>query len=162
MHYHPGTEFADDPPIPAVFRGVEEIMTQTVSHFEETAAQLRPMRSSKSATAQARDQHKQWERIAVTIIDDGHIESAAEFVRFVDACLRYLAFDQVVSDRAYAIGVRNLADTIAQRWARGKSTKSTPTADDISGLLQSEWVSSGQFRSLRTGINFSGAQNVSC
>jgi hypothetical protein len=139
---------------------VEEIMTQTVSHFEETTTQFRPMRSSKSAPAQACDQ--QWERIALTIIDHGYIESADEFVRFADACSRYLAFDQVVSDRPHAIGVRILADAIARRWACGKSTNSTPTADEISGLLQSEWVTSGQFRSLASGINYSRAQKANC
>jgi hypothetical protein len=132
---------------------MEEIMKQTVSYFEEVSTQLRPMRPTNTARAQATDQHEPWERIAMKAIDDGYIESADEFVRFIDACLRHLAFEQVMSDRAYAIGVRNLADAIARLWASGNSTKSTPTTNEIAGLLQSEWVSLGHFRSLRSEIN---------
>lgn len=128
-------------------------MTQTVSHFEEAITQLRHMLPTKTARAQAVDRHEPWERIATKAIGDGHFESADEFVRFVDACLRHLAFEQVMSDRAYAIGVRNLADAIARRWASRNSTKSTPTANEIAGLLQSDWVTLGHFRSLRSEIN---------
>lgn len=63
-------------------------MTQTVSHFEEVITQLRHMLPTNSATAQAIDQHEPWEQIAMKAIDDGYIESADEFVRFVEACLR--------------------------------------------------------------------------
>ena len=63
-------------------------MTQTVSHFEEVITQFRQMLPTNTATAQAIDQHEPWERIAVKAIDDGYIESAGEFVRFVEACLR--------------------------------------------------------------------------
>ena len=63
-------------------------MMQTVSHFKEVVTQLRHMLPTNSATAQAIDQHEPWERIAIKAIDDGYIESADEFVRFVEACLR--------------------------------------------------------------------------
>lgn len=36
---------------------------------------------------------------------------------------RRLSFEQVMSNRAYAIGVRNLADAIARRVARASSTR---------------------------------------
>jgi len=61
---------------------------QTVSHFEELITELRHMLPTNTATAQAIDQHEPWERIAIKAIDDGYIESADEFVRFVEACLR--------------------------------------------------------------------------
>jgi hypothetical protein len=67
---------------------MEEIMTQTVSHFEEVITQLRHMLPTNTATAQAIDQHEPWERIAMKAIDDGYVENADEFVRFVEACLR--------------------------------------------------------------------------
>jgi hypothetical protein len=63
-------------------------MMQTVSHFEELITELRHMLPTNTATAQAIDQHEPWERIAIKAIDDGYIESADEFVRFVEACLR--------------------------------------------------------------------------
>ncbi len=61
---------------------------QTDSHFEEVITQLRHMLPTNTATAQAIDQHAPWEQIAMRAIDDGYIESADEFVRFVEACLR--------------------------------------------------------------------------
>jgi hypothetical protein len=70
------------------FCGMEEIMTQTVSHFDEFITQFRHMLPTNTATARAIDQHEPWERIAVKAIDDGYIESADAFVRFVEACLR--------------------------------------------------------------------------
>jgi hypothetical protein len=67
---------------------MEAIMTQMVSHFEEVITQLRHMLPKNTATAQAIDQHASWERIAMEAINDGYVESADEFVRFVEACLR--------------------------------------------------------------------------
>lgn len=61
---------------------------QTVSHFEELIMELRHMLPTNTATAQAIDQHESWEWIAMKAIDDGYIESADDFVRFVEACLR--------------------------------------------------------------------------
>lgn len=61
---------------------------QIIPRFEEVITQLRHMLPTDTATAQAIDQHEPWERIAMKAIDDGYIESADEFVRFVEACLR--------------------------------------------------------------------------
>jgi hypothetical protein len=44
---------------------------------------------------------------------------------------RRLTFEQVMSNRALAIGVRNLADAIARRGSSGNSAKSTPNTDEI-------------------------------
>ena len=63
-------------------------MRQTDSHFEDVVTQLRHMLPTNTATAQAIDRHEPWERIAIKAIDDGYIESADEFVLFVEACLR--------------------------------------------------------------------------
>ena len=41
-----------------------------------------------TAFAQAIDRHEPWEQIAIKAIDDGYIEIADEFVRFVEACVR--------------------------------------------------------------------------
>ena len=67
---------------------MEAIMAQIVSHFDEVITQLREMLPADTATAQAIDQHEPWERIAMKAIDDGYVESAGEFVRFVEACVR--------------------------------------------------------------------------
>jgi hypothetical protein len=63
-------------------------MAQIDSHVEEAVTQLRHMLPTNSATAQAIDQHAPWELIALRAVDDGYIECANEFVRFVEACLR--------------------------------------------------------------------------
>ena len=63
-------------------------MTQAASHFEEVIVRLRHMLPTNTATAQANDQHEPWEQIAMKAIEDGYIESADEFVRFVEACVR--------------------------------------------------------------------------
>jgi hypothetical protein len=63
-------------------------MTGIDFHFEEVITQFRQMLPTDTATAQAIDQHEPWDRIAMKAIDDGYIESADEFVRLVEACLR--------------------------------------------------------------------------
>ncbi len=63
-------------------------MTQSVSHLQEVIAQLRQMLPKNTATAQAIDQYEPWERIAMKAINDGYVESADEFVRSVEVCLR--------------------------------------------------------------------------
>ncbi len=63
-------------------------MAEIVAHFDEVIAQLREMLPTNTATAEAIDQHESWERIAMKAIDDGYVESADEFVRFVEACVR--------------------------------------------------------------------------
>jgi hypothetical protein len=132
-------------------------MGQKVSHLEKAIPQLRQTLPTNNVTALANDQPERWERIAMRTIDDGYFKSADEFVRFVDACLRYIVSDQVASPCANAIGVRHLADSIACRCALGNSSNNSPSTDEIAGLLQSEWMVSGHFRSLRREINHSGA-----
>ena len=63
-------------------------MTQIASPFDEIIAQLRQMLPTDTATAHAIDQHEPWEQVAVKAIEDGYIEVADEFVRFVEACVR--------------------------------------------------------------------------
>jgi hypothetical protein len=67
---------------------MEVMMTQKISHIEEVITQLRHMLPTGTATARAIDEHEPWEQIAMKAIDDGYIESADEFVRFVEACVR--------------------------------------------------------------------------
>jgi hypothetical protein len=118
-------------------------MMQTVSRFRHT-------RTAKARMAPAVDPNESWRRLALKAIDGGYFRSADEFVRFVESCKRYLSFGQVMQDRGYAHGIRNLAEAIARQWACGSALKSAPTADEIAGLLQSEWVKSDQFRLLRS------------
>ena len=63
-------------------------MTQNVLHLKDFIAQLRHMLPENTTMAQAIDQHEPWEQIAMKAIEDGYIESADEFVRFVEACVR--------------------------------------------------------------------------
>jgi hypothetical protein len=116
-------------------------MTQVVSHFQEVVSQLRQMLPANTATAQATGRHEPWERIAMQAVDGGNFETADEvvrlvaaclqhlrfesaddFVRFIEACLRHVSFEPDMTDRAYANGIRNLADAIARR---GHSEDST-------------------------------------
>lgn len=132
-------------------------MAQTASGFEVIVSQHHHMSPIHTAAAEACYRREHWERMATKLIDEGYVESAEEFVRFVEACLRFIGFQQFASDRAYAIGARNLCDAIARRWTSRNSTKRSPTANEIAGLVQSEWVASGQFRTLRPGVNKSDA-----
>lgn len=132
-------------------------MVQAASRFEDVLSGDCRIRPADSAAAQESDQCGSWKRFALKAIDGGYFRSADDFVLFVDACLRHLSFEQVRYDRAYAHAIRNLADAIAQRWARGTSPQNAPGAEEIAGLLQSEWVRSGQFRSLPCAIGDSVA-----
>jgi hypothetical protein len=124
-------------------------MTPTAAHFEEMISRFRPARRTNAATAAGVDPNEFWRKLALRAIDGGYFKSADEFVRFVEACMRHLSFEQVMQDRGYAHGIRDLAEAIARRWACGSAPLGAPTSDEIAGLLQSEWVSSGQFRLLR-------------
>lgn len=64
---------------------------------------------------------------------------------------RRLTFEQVMSDRALAIGVRNLAEAMARRRASGNSTNSTPTTNEIA-------MSMDPALELRPEISYSGAE----
>jgi hypothetical protein len=125
-------------------------MTQTISRFEEFVSRIRHARSGTSPRAGAADPSEFWKQLVLRAINGGYFKSADEFVLFVEACIRYLSFEQVMQDRGYAHGIRNLAEALARKWACGSAPENAPTADEIAGLLQSEWVTSGQFRLLRS------------
>lgn len=125
-------------------------MTPTVSRFEEVMSRFRPARPTNTRMTPAVDPNEFWRRLALRAIDGGYFKSADEFVRFVDSCKRYLSFEQVMQDRGYAHGIRSLAEAIARQWACGPAARNAPSADEMAGLLQSEWVASDQFRLLRS------------
>jgi hypothetical protein len=64
-------------------------MARIVSNYDEFITQLRQMLPTDTATAQAIDRNEPWDRIAMKAIDDGYVESADEFVRFVEACVTH-------------------------------------------------------------------------
>lgn len=64
---------------------------------------------------------------------------------------RRLTFEQVMSARALAIGVRNLAEGIARRRASGNSTTSAPTTNEIAWGMD-------PLLELQPEINYSGAE----
>jgi hypothetical protein len=132
------------------FRRRDQIMTPTVSRFEELISRFRHTQSTNTARAGAVDPNEFWKRLALKAIDGGYFKSADEFVLFVEACMRYLSFEQVMRDRGYVHGIRNLAEAIARKWACGSAPENPLTSDEIAGLLQSEWVTSGQFSLLRS------------
>src|SRR5882672_4995637 len=59
-----------------------------LSGLEEFLAEFRAMLPAKSETAQAIDRHAPFEQIAFKAIDDGYIDFADQFSRFVETCLR--------------------------------------------------------------------------
>ena len=66
------------------------------------------------------------------------------------ALSRRLTFEQVMTDRALAIGIRHLAEVIARRRASGNPAESSPTTNEIAEGTDPEF-------GLRPEINFSGA-----
>ena len=64
-------------------------MGRKVSNYDEFITQLRQMLPTDTATARAIDRNEPWERIAMKAIDDGYVECADEFVRFVEACVTH-------------------------------------------------------------------------
>ena len=111
---------------------------------------MRHVRSTNTAMARSVDPNEFWKRLALRAIDGGYFKSADEFVLFVEACTRYLSFEQVMQDRGYVGSLRSLADAIARKWAQGTAPEMAPTADEVAGLLQSEWITSGQYKLLRS------------
>jgi hypothetical protein len=59
-----------------------------LSGLEEFLAEFRAMLPAKSETARAIDQQAPFEQIAFKAIDDGYIDFADQFSRFVETCLR--------------------------------------------------------------------------
>ena len=63
-------------------------MEQNVSDLEGLVAEFREMLPAQCETAQAIDRQEPFEQIAYKAIDDGYIEFAHEFSRFMEICLR--------------------------------------------------------------------------
>jgi hypothetical protein len=61
-------------------------MGQTGS--KEFIAEFRAMLPAQSETAQAIDRQDPFEQIAFKAVDDGYIEFADQFSRFIEVCLR--------------------------------------------------------------------------
>jgi hypothetical protein len=61
---------------------------QDVPHLEDLIVEFREMLPDQCGTAQAIDRKEPWERIALEAVDDGYIELADQFSRFVEICLR--------------------------------------------------------------------------
>jgi hypothetical protein len=75
---------------------VEELCTsqdasQHVSHLEDLIAEFREMLPDQCGTAQAIDRKEPWEQVAVKAVEDGYIELADQFNKFVEICLRRVA-----------------------------------------------------------------------
>jgi hypothetical protein len=71
---------------------VEELCTsQDVSHLEDLIAEFREMLPDQCGTAQAIDRKEPWEQVAVKAVEDGYIELADQFNKFVEICLRRVA-----------------------------------------------------------------------
>jgi hypothetical protein len=67
----------------------EEVGTsQDVSRLEELIAEFREMLPDQCGTAQAIDRKEPWEQIALKAVEDGYIELADQFDKFVEICLR--------------------------------------------------------------------------
>lgn len=64
---------------------------------------------------------------------------------------RRLSFEQVMADRIYAIGVRNLAEAILRPKIAGNSGKGTLGASEIGKAM-------GPLPEFRSEINYSGAE----
>ena len=125
-------------------------MAATVSRLEETVSNNRHARASTASTVPAVDPNEFWRRLALRAIDGGYFKGVDDFVRFIEACIRFLSFEQAMQKRAYAHGIRNLADALARQWAGGSAPNGAPTADEIAGLLQSDWITSGEFKLLQS------------
>ena len=129
-------------------------MPPKVPRFDKVVSWFRDTQPTKVVTLKEVDPNEFWKRFVWKAIGGGYFKSANEFVLFVEACMRYLSFEQVVQNRAYALVVRDLADTLARKWACVTAPIDAPTADEIAGLLLSEWVTSGEFTSLRSSTPY--------
>jgi hypothetical protein len=63
-------------------------MTLMASQIEEVLSEFRRILPAQTGTARAIDAHAPVEEIAAMAITDGYIDSAEDFLRLVDACLR--------------------------------------------------------------------------
>jgi hypothetical protein len=62
--------------------------SQDVPHLKDLIAEFREMLPDQCSTAQAIDGNEPWEQIAAKAVEDGYIELAGQFSRFVEICLR--------------------------------------------------------------------------
>ena len=83
---------------------MDENMQQIVSRFEEVIARFCRILPTQTAAALAGESHEPWKRLAPKAIKGGYFKSADEFAVFVEDCLRSLAFEQIMRDRAHGIG----------------------------------------------------------
>ncbi len=63
-------------------------MTQAGSNIEELITRFRLVLPAQSATAKAIDCREPWSLVAMKAVDEGYIEYADEFVRFIESSLR--------------------------------------------------------------------------
>ena len=61
---------------------------QSAASLEQAVYELREMLPAASATAQAIDRGEPWASIAANAVHDGYIDSASEWARFLEACLK--------------------------------------------------------------------------
>ena len=71
---------------------VEEACTsQDGSRPQDLIAEFREMLPDQCGTAQAIDRKDSWAQIAANAVEDGYIELADQFEKFVQVCLRRVA-----------------------------------------------------------------------
>jgi hypothetical protein len=79
------------------------------------------------------NQSGSWQQLPLALNLNANLESMsvlrAAYSRL--SLSRRFTFEQVMSDRALAIGIRHLADAIARRQASGNPAESTPTTNEI-------------------------------
>jgi hypothetical protein len=59
--------------------------------LEDLITEFREMLPDQCGTAQAIDRKEPWEQIALKAVEDGYIELADQFSKFVEICLRRAA-----------------------------------------------------------------------
>lgn len=65
--------------------------SQDVPRLQDLIAEFREMLPDQCGTAQAIDRKEPWEQIAAKAVEDGYIELAGQFCKFVEVCLRKVA-----------------------------------------------------------------------
>jgi hypothetical protein len=63
-------------------------MNHQVAQIEDAIIKFRQMLPKATATAMAIDGHEPWDGIARKAVDDGYIENAEDFEKFVEVCTR--------------------------------------------------------------------------
>lgn len=69
----------------------EGCASHDVSRLQDLIAEFREMLPDQCGTAQAIDRKEPWEQIAAKAVEDGYIELAGQFCKFVEVCLRKVA-----------------------------------------------------------------------